>query len=202
MKYALGLLSLAFLLPSAAALADDATPPPPPPGASAPAAAGHRGFSDMRRDMRQNRAQFEKIMLQARSQMLGALTSQHRALLANLVGQLAIAPKPDPEAAAKRLDAALSPSESKAVLAAAENAHTQMRTLMGDGMREHHFGPDGGRGPGGMNGPGRPEAMGSPGPGGPGNGPPMQRHEHHMTRDAGRILLHLASFGPPGPEPR
>jgi len=41
--------------------------------------------------------------------MLGALTPAHRALLAQIVGELAVAPVPDATTAAQRLDAALSP---------------------------------------------------------------------------------------------
>ncbi|MGP6188776.1 MAG: hypothetical protein ACLPSH_01630 [Vulcanimicrobiaceae bacterium] len=185
MKYALGLLSLAFLLPPAAALADDTQPPPPPPGASAPAGDQHAFFNRMRED----HAQIAKIMLQARSQMLGALTPEHRALLAKVVGQLAVSTNPDPEAAARQLDAALSPSEGKAVLAAEENAHTQMRSLM-QGAREH------GARPGGNMGPGR------GGPGGPGGPPPDGKRHEHRTPDAGRILLRMASFAPMERGPR
>jgi hypothetical protein len=232
MKYALGLLSLAFLLPPAAALADDSpSPAPAPPGVSAPAgSAGQRGFSDRRHDLRANREQVRKIMFRTRSQILGALTPEHRALLARVVGQLAIAPNPDPEAAAKQLDAALSPGESTAVVAAAESAHQQMRDLM-QGMHRGP-GPDGDRGPGAMNGPAPggpggmnqtgPETMNGPGPGGPGamNGPGQggpeamngpggrgdDRWQHkgrHHAPDAGHILLMLARLGPPpGPGPR
>jgi hypothetical protein len=207
MKYALGLLTLAFLLPPAAALADDTPASPAPPGASAPAA-GHRGFSDRRHA---DRAQFERIRLRERAQILAALSSGHRALLANVVGQLAIAPNPDPRAAAARLDAALSPAETRTILAADKSAHEQFRSLL---QSTHEWGPPpsapgGEAGP--MNGPG-PAAGGPGGPGGPGGlaggprgpGGPDDGHwqhmGHHLAPDAGRILLHLASFAPPGPD--
>jgi len=51
-----------------------------------------------------------------RSQMLGALTPAHRALLAQIVGGLAIAPAPDLAGAARQLNAALSSAEAQNVL--------------------------------------------------------------------------------------
>ena len=50
-----------------------------------------------------------------RSQMIGALTLAHRALLSLIVGALAIAPAPDLAGAARQLNAALSPGEAQAV---------------------------------------------------------------------------------------
>ncbi len=176
MKYALGLISLVFLLAPAAAGADESSPPPSAPAAmGTPAVGERRGFHDMR----QERAQFEQLRLQARTQVLGALTPAHRALLANVVGQLAVAPNPDPRAAAKQLDAALSPAESKAILRSGDDLRTKMR-----GMFEAI----------------RPHAQES---GAPGNGPPnalRPRWQHRL--DAGEILLHLAAFAPPPMPPR
>lgn len=51
-----------------------------------------------------------------RSQLIGALTPAHRALLAQIVGSLAIAPAPDLEGAARQLNAALSSGEAQNVV--------------------------------------------------------------------------------------
>ena len=74
--------------------------------------------------------QMERAHRAERAQVLAALTPAHRALLANIVGEQAIAMSPDYKAAAARLDAALSPSEKSAVLAAHTTAMTQMRDTM------------------------------------------------------------------------
>jgi hypothetical protein len=177
MKYALGLISLAFLLAPAAAGADDSSPPPSPPTAMGAHAFGERrGFHDMR----QERAQFEQLRFQARTQVLGALTPAHRALLAKVVGQLAVAPNPDPRAAAKELDTALSPAETKTILATGDNLRTKMRGLF-EAMRHH------------------PQENATPGNGPPPNAPhPGWQHRP----DAGEILLHLTAFAPPMPPRR
>jgi len=52
---------------------------------------------------------------QGRIAMLGALTQPHRELLARVVGELAIAPEPDIDAAATQLDAALTPAEVQTI---------------------------------------------------------------------------------------
>jgi len=51
-----------------------------------------------------------------RQRMIGALTPAHRDLFAEIVGELAIAPNPDSAAAARRLDAALSPAEAQTLI--------------------------------------------------------------------------------------
>jgi hypothetical protein len=58
--------------------------------------------------------------LASRARMVGALTAAHKQLLAQIVGDLAIGPKPDSDAAAARLDAVLSPSESRAIISSQE----------------------------------------------------------------------------------
>ena len=80
--------------------------------------------------MEQMHAQFEQIEKRSRAQILGALTPAHRTLLANVVGQLAIAPNPDRNAAARTLDSALSPGEASAILSAETTAREQARSLM------------------------------------------------------------------------
>ena len=74
--------------------------------------------------------QMEKIHRAERTQVLAALSPAHRQLLASIVGEMAIAENPDHKAAAARLDAALSPSEKNAVLAAHNAAMTQMHDAM------------------------------------------------------------------------
>ncbi len=80
----------------------------------------------MHADMRQMRTLHDQL----RAQVLGDLTPQHRALLAQIAGNLAVAKTPDYRAAAKQLDGALSPSETSAILGAAKHMHDQMRAIM------------------------------------------------------------------------
>ncbi len=70
-------------------------------------------------DVRRHMAEFGRLAAEQqrfRQDMLGALTPAHRALLAQIVGELAVAPVPDATTAAQRLDAALSPAEAQTVL--------------------------------------------------------------------------------------
>lgn len=80
--------------------------------------------------MDQTHQQMDQLMTQTRERILGSITPAHRQLLAQIVGNLAISPNPDPDAAAKQLNAALSPSESQAVLSTHEAAMKQMMSLM------------------------------------------------------------------------
>ena len=73
--------------------------------------------------------QMRQLHQQARIAMLNSLSPASRNLLASVVGQLAISPNPDFDAAANRLDAALSPGEKTAILNAHQSLFTQMRTL-------------------------------------------------------------------------
>lgn len=95
-----------------AALAQTASPAP-----------GHfQGMRGMHR-------QIVQIETQTRAQMVNALTPANRTLLANVAGQLAIAPNPDLRASAQQLDAALSSSEKQAIINADSSARTQIRTV-------------------------------------------------------------------------
>jgi len=114
---ALKLIGLCLAFAPSAVLAQTAAPDVAPP---------HPDFAAMQ----QMHAQMEQIHQQARSQILGALTPAHRALLANVVGQLAVAPNPDRAAAARALDAALTQNEARAILAASSAARTQSHALM------------------------------------------------------------------------
>jgi Spy/CpxP family protein refolding chaperone len=114
---------LGFVLAVSPTLAAAQSGPLP---ASAEAAATHPSFAAME----QMHAQLTQIHKDARLRILGALTPAHRTLLAGVVGQLATAPNPDPVAAAKSLDAALSPAEARSVVSYEAAAHTQSRALM------------------------------------------------------------------------
>jgi len=98
---------------------------PPPPPMTAPGPNHHRDFAKMR----QMREAFERVHREERAKILAALTPAHRQLLANIVGGMAIASRPDFRAAAARLDAALSPSEKAAILADNHQAMEQMRNI-------------------------------------------------------------------------
>jgi Spy/CpxP family protein refolding chaperone len=147
--------------------------------------------------MRQLRMQMMQIRQQARQQMLAALTPAHRQLLANVVGQLAIAPTPDRRAAARKLDAALSPTEAHAVLAAELSARNQSRSLMQTARAqfEASLTPDQ-KAAMAAREANRPKWQGG-GPGQePGQGPWQGRGRMHRTPDAGRTLLEVALGGP------
>jgi len=80
--------------------------------------------------MDQTHQQMQQLMSQARSRVLGSITPAHRQLLAQIVGNLAIAPNPDRDAATKQLNAALSPGEAQAVLSTHQAAMQQMTSIM------------------------------------------------------------------------
>lgn len=137
----------------------------------------------MRQMFQQTRSRMEGIRRAERTQVLGALTPAHRALLANIAGELTTSVAPDYDAAAKRLDAALTPSESQGVIRAAQDARTKARSLM-ENMRSQFPAPP--------NAGGFERAHGQNG--GPWNG-------RNRTPDAGRMLLRLMMGGPMGMGP-
>lgn len=157
MKHAFVAAFAALVLTAAPALGQGAPPP------RTPNPAMRQQFGQMHREL-------EQIHQTARTTMLNALTPAHKALLAQIAGELATANQPDYDAAASRLDAALSSSEKQTILNAAQTARTQMRSKM--------------------------QSMHSmmPGEGPPGHGM-MSMHEN-APPDAGRILLHMAVFAP------
>jgi hypothetical protein len=161
-------LGLAVLSP-AFALADDQAPSGPPPAVRAE-------FVQMHQKM-------EALHTQARSQILSALTPAHKAAVANVIGQLAIAPNPDPEAAARQLDALLSPGERSQILRVHESMRTEMRSM----MEQMHSQMEQARAQSGA-------------PAGPPHGmPPPGAEGMHAAPDAGHILLMLSSFHGPHP---
>ena len=131
--------------------------------------------------MQQSHQQIEQIHSQAREKILGSLTPEHRTLLAQVVGSLAIAPNPDPDAAVKQLNAALSPGEAQAIVSTHSAAESQMHAIM-DSTHQRFQAlltqqqraqlPNGGE----MR---HMEKMGS-----------------HEQDSAGEILLHMAAFEP------
>jgi hypothetical protein len=76
------------------------------------------------------RTRIRQIHQTERTQILNALTPAHKSLLATTVGALATSANPDFRAAANRLDSALSAGEKQAIVSAAQNARTQMRSVM------------------------------------------------------------------------
>lgn len=131
----------------------------------------------MRQQFQQMRDQMKQIRTTERSQILSALSAQHKQLLASLIGRMAITVNPDVEGTVRQLNAALSSTEKQAVIGAAENARTKERSLF-ESMRSQF-----------PNAPGREH-----GPGGPGG--PGRENRAPRTPDAGRILLRLAVPGP------
>lgn len=94
--------------------------------AAAPAAAQMHPMPQMSpAQMQQMRQMHEQL----RTQVLGYLTPAHKALLAQVVGDLATTANPNYDAAASRLDAALSPAEKKNILGAASEMHTRMQAM-------------------------------------------------------------------------
>jgi hypothetical protein len=87
-------------------------------------------------EMAQMESQMHQLSVQARTATLQAITPQHRQLLAQIVGALAIAPDPDYAAASKQLDAALSQQEAQSVLRISSQFHQQMHTLMQAHMQQ------------------------------------------------------------------
>ena len=117
------LLSLAFaaaVFPVAASAQQNPAGPPNPPSAA------------QRQQFRAKFEQVRKLHEQYRAQVLGALTPAHRQLLAQIAGNLAVASRPDYRAAVAQLDAALSPGEKSAIMAAEQNMRSQMKSMMAD----------------------------------------------------------------------
>jgi len=121
----IALFTFALALAPGLAFAQTATPVAPP-AADGGFQHPHPSFAQMQ----QLHAQMTQIHTQARLQILASLSPAHRALLANIIGQLAIAPNPDRAAAARALDAALTPGEARSILATQTAARNQSHTLM------------------------------------------------------------------------
>lgn len=113
------LVLLALLAAVPAAVFAQATPAPSP--------MYHRFQRPDFQAMRQMMQRLEALHKQFRANVLAALTPAHHSLLASLVGQLAIAPSPDPQAAARKLDAALSSAERQRIASAEQSFRSQQR---------------------------------------------------------------------------
>jgi len=113
-------LALALSLIPAAALAQDANTSQQPTDAQ-------------RQQMHQMREQFDQserqLHDQLRSQIISSLTPVHRRALAAEIGNLVLSPNPDIDAAAKQIDAILSPSERQRILQAHAGYESQSRQL-------------------------------------------------------------------------
>ncbi|MBV8150384.1 MAG: hypothetical protein JOY59_02410 [Candidatus Eremiobacteraeota bacterium] len=179
MKNGLIALAVAALLVPAAALAQTMSPAPAPPAPPGPPG-GHRM---MRSEFRMMTADLSKAHKQARTDMLAALTPAHRALLASVVGQMAIAAYPDHKAAAAKLDAALSASEKQSILRIHKTLHDQMHKQMQEAHQKMMAS---------LSADERKEMQAHMSPG----GPPMMREGNE--NDPGRILLAVTT-GHAGP---
>jgi hypothetical protein len=174
------LLSLALLCPIAASTQN--APPNRP------------DFSAMRATMQQ----FKDLRKSERAHVLASLSSAHRAYLASVVGQLAIATNPDPRAAAAQLDAKLSAGEKQGILNAEHSyreqtmaLHQQVRAKMAAMRPAGGWAPPNGALSGSNGGP--PCGTQSPGHHAWANG----NGHGSRTPDAGRILLEVAGIGHP-----
>ncbi len=119
MRQLIAILSLGLLLAPAVASAQAA---PPDAGPATPSA-------QMRSAMQQARLQMEQIHTQARNQMLGSLSPAHRSAVANVIGQMAVSPNPNPAVAARQIDAILTQAEGQSILRTHASAKAQMLAL-------------------------------------------------------------------------
>ncbi len=146
--FAMAALVAAFTILPAGAFADATPQGPPPQNGPGPGGMGQ-----------QIRALADQARATARTSALGALTPANRDRLAQVMGQLSIAQTPDVNAAAKTLDASLSPKESKAILDAQSALDAQMKQIMDQAQAQMGGGSQGNRPFGhGPSGQGPPDA--------------------------------------------
>jgi hypothetical protein len=112
-------LALALSVIPVAARADDAAPPQLTPAQR----------QAMQQTFERFATQEKQLHQQMRAQILTAMTPVQRRAVAATIGDLAIEPNPDPVAAAKRLDAILSPGERQRIIAAHSTFQSQSRQL-------------------------------------------------------------------------
>ena len=180
MKHLWLALALALLAFPVAASAGD------PPAAAAPpmgAAPGRPAMTPAQRQamfktFTEFRTKEMALHTQLRSQILGALSPAHRSAVAQAIGDLAVSASPDPAAAAKRIDAALSPNERQAILSAHQSFAQQNRALM-EQMRAQMA-----------------SEMPSPPPGGP-PGMHGKTTVNRMIEDPGMLVLTVLSHREP-----
>ncbi|HEV3157547.1 MAG TPA: hypothetical protein VGZ00_09410 [Candidatus Baltobacteraceae bacterium] len=124
MKIITSVLALALIMAPAFGSADE-TPSPN----SAPPQAEHMRHHPDAAAFRAFQEQSLHLRAQTRSAILSALTSEHRSLLSTTVGQLAVSTDPDPRAAARQFNQALSADERQAILRINENFKHRMLAL-------------------------------------------------------------------------
>jgi hypothetical protein len=112
-------LALALSVIPIAARADDATPPQLAPAQR----------QAMQQTFERFASQEEQLHQQMRMQILSAMTPVQRRAVAATIGDLAVEPNPDPAAAAKRLDAILTPGVRQRVMAVHSSFRSQSRQL-------------------------------------------------------------------------
>ena len=88
------------------------------------------GFNGPPPDMAQMHAQMHQLTVSMRAGLLQSLSAQHRTMLAQTIGNLALSADPDYDAAARQIDAALSAQETQSILRIATQFHQQMDALM------------------------------------------------------------------------
>jgi hypothetical protein len=132
----------------------------------------------MQTQMEAAHKQMDAYHTQFRTSLLGSLSAIHRQAFANIVGALAIAPKPDEDAAARQIDAILSPAERSSILAAHNTFKSQLKALHEQMKAQWER-----NNPQGNNAP----------PMGP--RPPMANTERPEMNDPGHILLHGLAGG-------
>lgn len=120
MKKSLLALALAVSMIPITALADDDHMPPNVTPAQRQA---------IQQTFQRFMSQEMQMHQQMRWQILQSLTPIHRRAVAATIGDLAIAANPDPEAAAKRIDAMLSPGERQRVISAHNTFRSQSMQL-------------------------------------------------------------------------
>ncbi len=114
-------LALALSVFPIAALADDNNAPPSPPTPAQRQA--------MFQTFQKYAQQEEQLHQQLRYQILSSLTPVHRRYVGSLIGELAVAPNPDFDGTAKRLDQVISGGEQSRILAAHQQFETQSKAL-------------------------------------------------------------------------
>jgi|SRR5579883_2524013 len=125
MKTTLLALALALGMMPLAAPAQDTNPPP----TSMQPAMTDQQRQALRQTMESFAQQEMQLHQQMRSQILSSVSPVHLRAIAATIGELAIAPNPDMQAAAKHIDMVLSPAERQRVMQAAQSFATQSRQL-------------------------------------------------------------------------
>jgi hypothetical protein len=167
--------------------------PAPPPDQQGPPT----GAAQQRDPQRiQFMAQMRRLHQQMRSSVLEALTPTNRQLLAEVVGQLAIAPSPNYKGAVQRLDRALSPAERNTILQADDNLRTQSQALFASMQSS---GQQGGQMPPGADGQMPPGADGQMPPGSDGQAPPGSDGQAPGPDGAQGAPMPPGNPGAPGP---